>query len=68
LIHYLVIVLILIAISIIDVKAIIQKQLKKELYLFSSFAIFIIIYGYLYFTNSYYASISSLFNEIVVHK
>lgn len=66
--HYLGIILILIVISIFDAKAIIQKQLKKELYVYSAFALFIIVYGYFYFSPSHNASISSFFNELIVHK
>ena len=63
--HYLIIVLVLIVISIMDARAMVQKQLKKELYVFSTFALVIIIYGYLYFTNTINASISSFFNELI---
>ena len=66
--HYLIIILVLIIISIVDARTILQKQLTKELYVYSAFALFIIVYGYLYFSYLLDVSISEFFNKLIVKK
>lgn len=66
--HFLIIVLITAAISIIDGRSLIKNKLHKELYGFAAFAVVILVYAFMYFSNSYNVSIASIFDKIVVHK
>lgn len=59
---------VIIAISLIDGRSIIKKQLHRELYAYIAFTIAILVYGFMYFSNSYNASIADILDKILVHK
>lgn len=61
-------ILLLAAISIIDGRKIIKMKLRKELYAYVTFAVVIIVYGFLYFSNRFNASIADALNKLLIQK